>query len=194
MATLETIEKSLGDCKRCKLCETRTNIVFGHGDPNAKWVFIGEAPGAEEDLCGLPFVGRSGRLLTDLINETGWGKESVYIMNILGCRPPANRVPQTNEVEACSPFLYQKLSAINPAVITTLGTSATKFLLKNVSAPISKLRGSTIPWSTSVVVPTYHPSYVIRRNNRALEDIRADLGLAVAELVIRGIGPIKSEV
>jgi len=147
------------------LCDGRTNIVFGVGDPNAALMFVGEAPGEDEDRQGLPFVGRAGQLLTRMIAAMGRSRETVYITNIVKCRPPNNRNPQPDEIAACSPFLYQQIRAIRPKVICALGTFSARTLL-GAQAPISGLRGRFHPLpqfpDTIRVMPTYHPAYLLR--------------------------------
>src|SRR4030095_8402254 len=136
--TLDTIREDIGDCQRCKLAPTRTNIVFGSGNPNAELVFVGEAPGYEEDQQGLPFVGAAGQLLTKIIESTGVKREDVYICNILKCRPPNNRNPEPDEVLACSPFLKRQIASIRPRIVCCLGKFAAQTMLRN-AAPITRL-------------------------------------------------------
>ena len=160
--TLQKIEKELGDCKRCKLYSTRTNIVFGVGNMNADLVFVGEGPGAEEDKQGIPFVGKAGQLLTQII-EKGMGlkRNDVYICNIVKCRPPGNRDPEKEEIEACRPFLEKQIKAINPKVIVSLGRPAASTLLgRNVA--ITKERGSWHSFKGYKLMLTYHPAYLLR--------------------------------
>lgn len=160
--TLKVIEDELGDCKRCKLCSTRTNIVFGSGNENADIVFVGEGPGKDEDLQGAPFVGKAGRLLTQII-EKGMGlkRKDVYICNIVKCRPPENRDPEKEEIEACSPFLEKQIKAINPKVVVALGKPASSTLLgRNVL--ITRERGSWHSFMGYKVMITYHPAYLLR--------------------------------
>ncbi|MDO9528945.1 MAG: uracil-DNA glycosylase [Syntrophales bacterium] len=159
--TLEEIRGALGDCQRCSLHEARNNLVFGEGNPNADLVFVGEAPGADEDLQGRPFVGRAGQLLTKIINAMGLTREEVYICNILKCRPPGNRNPRPEEIRVCEPFLIEQIRAINPEVICALGTFAAHTLL-NTDAPISLLRGKFHSYQGIKFMPTYHPAYLLR--------------------------------
>ncbi len=160
--TLEAIRSELGDCRRCKLCSTRTNIVFGVGNPNADLMFVGEAPGADEDEQGEPFVGRAGQLLTKIIEAMGFQRSDVYIANILKCRPPNNRPPEPDEVATCEPFLFKQIDSIKPKVIVALGTHAAHTLLK-IDTPISKIRGHVLDFRGDVkVVPTFHPAYLLR--------------------------------
>lgn len=162
MENLDNIVRELGDCKRCKLHSTRKTIVFGVGDSNANLMFIGEAPGADEDEKGEPFIGRAGKLLTSTIESIGITRSDVYICNIVKCRPPGNRDPQPDEIEACFPFLDKQIEAVNPKVIVTLGSPSTRTLLKS-SIPISSIRGKWQTYKTYQVLPTFHPSYVMRK-------------------------------
>jgi DNA polymerase len=163
-------------CTRCALSESRTQVVFGTGDPAADVVFVGEAPGAEEDRQGLPFVGRSGQLLDRLMQEEmGMRRgEGVYILNTLRCRPPGNRDPQPEEIDACWPWLEAQLDLIRPKVVVTLGNFSTKLLLKT-RLGITKLRGRSYPWRDGVLVPTYHPAAVLRSGGGPMAQMRADL-------------------
>ena len=159
--TLEDIRKELGDCQRCPLHQGRNNLVFGEGNPNANLVFVGEAPGADEDLKGKPFIGRAGQLLTKIIKAMGLTREEIYICNILKCRPPGNRNPKPEEILACEPFLIKQLQAIKPEVICALGTFAAHTLL-NTKVPISLLRGKFHSYQGIKFMPTYHPAYLLR--------------------------------
>ena len=159
--TLEDIMKELGDCQRCPLHQGRNNLVFGEGNPNADLVFVGEAPGADEDLQGRPFVGRAGQLLTKIIKAMGLTREEIYICNILKCRPPGNRNPKPEEILACEPFLIKQLQVIKPEVICALGTFAAHTLL-NTKVPISLLRGKFHSYQGIKFMPTYHPAYLLR--------------------------------
>ena len=152
-------EISASDC--CQLCRTRTNLVFGSGSPDAGLVFVGEAPGREEDLQGLPFVGRAGRLLTKIIESIGFKREDVYICNILKCRPPDNRNPLPTEILACEDYLVRQLEIIKPKVICALGKFAAQTLLKDQTA-ISKLRGKIFDYHGIKLIPTFHPAYLLR--------------------------------
>jgi uracil-DNA glycosylase family 4 len=147
-------------CPRCRLAESRTQVVFGVGDPDADLLFIGEAPGFHEDKKGEPFVGAAGQLLTRMLGDIGLRREDVYIANILKCRPPGNRDPLPDEVEACTPWLVEQLSIIQPKVVTTLGNFATKFVL-NTTQGITRLRGQTFPWHGRTVIPTFHPAAIL---------------------------------
>jgi DNA polymerase len=173
--SLSAVQKELGDCTRCKLSETRKNIVFGSGNPNADLVFVGEGPGADEDEQGLPFVGRSGKKLTEII-EKGMGlnrEKDTYICNIVKCRPPGNRDPEAEEIAACKPFLIEQLKAIKPKVIVALGKPASSTLLGRV-VPIVKERGTWHEYEGIKLMLTFHPSYLIRfytlENRKAVHD------------------------
>ena len=165
--SLEDIRNEIGDCKRCKLWHTRKNIVFGSGNPKAELVFVGEGPGEDEDIQGLPFVGRAGQKLTEII-EKGMGlkRKDVYICNIVKCRPPENREPEPDEVAACKPFLEKQITVIKPKVIVTLGRPATATLLNSKKITISRIRGVWHEYSISTgiikLMPTYHPAYLLR--------------------------------
>jgi uracil-DNA glycosylase family 4 len=161
--SLGDVQRELGECTRCRLCEDRNRIVFGDGNPNASLMFIGEGPGQEEDARGLPFVGRSGELLTKMI-EAGLQipRKDVYICNIVKCRPPKNRTPQPDEVATCKPFLDSQIDAIRPKTIVTLGRPATSLLLgQDVS--ISRVRGTWQSYRGIPVMPTFHPAYILRQ-------------------------------
>jgi DNA polymerase len=161
-ADLGGLRAFIGDCQRCKLAPLRTNLVFGVGDPNADLMFVGEAPGADEDAKGEPFVGRAGQLLTDII-ERGMGlkRTQVYICNVIKCRPPENRNPEPDEVAACEPFLFRQIELVRPRAIVGLGAFAVHSLLK-VKTPISKLRGVWQSVRGVRMMPTFHPSYLLR--------------------------------
>lgn len=171
---LAAIREDLGDCRRCKLAPTRRNIVFGQGNPQARLLFVGEAPGADEDEQGLAFVGRAGQLLTDII-EKGFKlkRQDVYIANILKCRPPGNRNPEQDEVLSCGPFLERQVAAIRPHVIVALGKFAAHWLLKTAE-PITRLRGRMGTFQGIPVMPTYHPAYLLR-NPSAKKDVWEDV-------------------
>ncbi len=160
-AELVRIREDLGDCKRCTLHETRTQIVFGVGDPRAELVFVGEAPGRDEDLQGEPFVGRAGQLLTKMISAMGYSREQVYIANIIKCRPPQNRNPEPDEIISCEPFLIRQLGAIHPKVICALGKFAAQTLLRT-EEKISSLRGRWFEYQGIRIIATYHPAYLLR--------------------------------
>ena len=158
--TLADIREELGDCARCRLGKTRTSLVFGVGNPNARLVFVGEAPGRDEDLQGEPFVGEAGQLLTRIITRMGLKREDVYICNVLKCRPPGNRNPEPEEIEQCGPFMLRQVKAIAPEVIVALGTFAAHTLL-DTKVPISKLRGHFHDYHGIPLIPTFHPSFLL---------------------------------
>src|ERR1700744_4576053 len=169
--TLDKILADIGDCTRCRLHKDRNKIVFGTGSPGAKLVFVGEGPGADEDAQGLPFVGRAGQLLTQMIEGTS-AKEGiplkradVYICNVVKCRPPENRTPEPDEMEICGQFLFRQLSAIRPAAICALGSTAAKALLGGKDG-VTKLRGKWLKWNDIPLIVTYHPSYLLRPYNQ----------------------------
>jgi DNA polymerase len=159
--SLAEIEDWMGNCQRCKLNTTRKNIVFGTGNSKPDLVFVGEGPGADEDEQGKPFVGRAGQLLTKMIEAMGIKREDVYITNVVKCRPPANRNPEPEEISSCSPFLENQLKVLKPKVICTLGTFASQTLLKT-EEKISKLRGRFHPYQGMLLMPTFHPAYLLR--------------------------------
>lgn len=158
---LARLEARIQGCTRCKLSQGRTTIVFGSGNPNAGLVAIGEAPGAEEDIQGKPFVGRAGQLLTKMLESVGLSRDEVYICNIVKCRPPGNRNPEPEEIASCEPFLLGQLTAIHPKVILALGNFAAQTLLKT-REPIGKLRGRLHTYHSMVLVPTFHPAFLLR--------------------------------
>jgi DNA polymerase len=169
---LKLIREDLGDCTRCKLAKTRTNIVFGVGDPRAELMFVGEGPGADEDAQGEPFVGRAGQLLNNMIKAMGIRREDVYIANVVKCRPPGNRQPERDETETCSPFLMRQIAAIKPKVVVALGATAAKNLLA-MSGSMMELRGrfydfmpvggaSDPDWKGTKLAVTYHPAFLLR--------------------------------
>lgn len=180
--TLAQIRSDIGDCRRCRLCETRKNIVFGSGDEAARLVFVGEGPGADEDEQGLPFVGRAGQLLTQMIDGTAakdglpLRRENCYIANVVKCRPPENRTPQPDEMEICGQFLFRQLMAMKPKAICALGATAARALL-NTKEGVTKMRGNWYRWHGIPVMVTYHPSYLLRAYNaeakkEAWQDLR----------------------
>lgn len=180
--TLATIRGDIGECRRCRLCEARKTIVFGSGNESARLVFVGEGPGADEDDQGVPFVGRAGQLLTQMIDNTAKkegipiSRQDVYICNVVKCRPPENRTPLPDEMEICGQFLYRQLMTLKPKAICALGATATKALL-NSKVGITKLRGEWQKWNNIPVMVTYHPSYLLRQYNQqakreAWEDLK----------------------
>lgn len=161
-ASLDELRAEIGDCRRCKLCKGRTHIVFGVGNPRAKLMFVGEGPGRDEDLQGEPFVGRAGQLLTDIITKgMGMKREDVYIANVVKCRPPENRNPESDEVAACEPFLKKQIDLVRPDVIVGLGKFAVQTLLQS-KVPITKLRGNWHSYHGIKLMPTFHPAYLLR--------------------------------
>ncbi len=179
--SLQQLHEFIGDCRRCKLWPMRTNLVFGVGNEKAELMFVGEAPGADEDLRGEPFVGRAGQLLTDII-ERGMGmpRSEVYICNVIKCRPPGNRNPEPDEVAACEPFLFRQIELVRPRVIVGLGTFAVQALLK-VKTPISKLRGNWHELRGIRMMPTFHPAYLLR-NPADKRLVWQDIQLVMKEL------------
>lgn len=167
-ASLEAIREDIGDCQRCKLHEHRRTIVFGEGNPQAKLVFVGEGPGAEEDATGRPFVGRAGQLLDKIIVAIGLKREDVYIANIVKCRPPGNRTPERDEVDTCEPFLLRQLALIRPEVIVALGSPAFQCLLRT-REPITRARGEWRDWNGIKVMPTFHPAFLLRSPDKKRE-------------------------
>jgi len=159
--TLKTISADLRNCQRCKLCSSRTKIVFGAGNPNARLMFVGEGPGYNEDLSGQPFVGKAGQLLTKIIKAMNLTREQVYICNIIKCRPPGNRNPEPDEIKTCLPFLEKQIAAVKPEFICALGKIAAQVLL-NSTAPISQLRGSFFDYKGIKLMPTFHPAFLLR--------------------------------
>ncbi|MGE0872654.1 MAG: uracil-DNA glycosylase [Kofleriaceae bacterium] len=183
--SLAQIRDELGDCTRCKLHPTRTKIVFGVGAEDTPLMFVGEAPGEQEDKRGEPFVGRAGELLDKMIEAMGWTRSTVYIANTLKCRPPGNRNPQPDELEKCIPFLNAQIETIAPRIIVALGRPAANQLLRT-DAPISSLRGRFHDRHGAKVMPTFHPAYLLREPDRK-RDTWADLRLVIAELERLGI-------
>ncbi len=178
--TLADVAAEAAGCTRCRLAVGRTQVVFGVGSPTADLMFVGEAPGYHEDKQGEPFVGAAGQLLTRTLNDVvGLERTDVYICNVLLCRPPGNRDPQDDEIEACTPWLVEKVSLIQPRVIATLGNFATKFVL-NVQQGITRMRGRVYPWHGRTVIPTFHPAAVLRgggERSRQFSEFRGDFEL-----------------
>jgi uracil-DNA glycosylase len=183
--TLEKIRKDMGDCTRCRLHTARHSIVFGSGSPQARLVFVGEGPGADEDAQGLPFVGRAGQLLTQMIEGTAkregipLERKDVYICNVVKCRPPENRTPEPDEMEICGQFLFRQLSAIQPKAICALGATAARALLGRKEG-VTRMRGNWFKWRDIPLMVTYHPSYLLRAYNQdakreAWEDLKKAL-------------------
>ena len=183
-AALLSIRRDLGECTRCKLSAGRTHLVFGVGNPEAELMFVGEGPGADEDLQGEPFVGRAGQLLTKMIEAMGFRREDVYIANVVKCRPPDNRNPEPDEIGACEPFLRAQIAAIHPRVIVALGKFAAQTLLRDPT-PITRLRGGWREYEGVRLMPTFHPAYLLRspaEKGKAWEDLKlvlSELGRAL---------------
>jgi DNA polymerase len=178
--TLPIVRSDLGECTRCKLHKTRNKIVFGDGSATADLVFVGEGPGADEDAQGLPFVGRAGKLLTQMIEAMGLQRKDVYICNVVKCRPPGNRQPEKDEVEACSPFLFRQLDVLQPKVIVCLGATAAQTLLQT-NRGISHFRGEWLEYRGFKMMATYHPAYLLR-NPAAKSEVWKDLQKVMGEL------------
>jgi len=179
--TLDEIRRELGDCQRCKLCSGRKQIVFGSGNPKAELVFVGEGPGEEEDKQGIPFVGAAGQLLTKMIEAMKFSRDTVYICNVVKCRPPGNRNPEPDEIQACEPFLRAQLRVIKPKVIVALGKFAAQTLLREDTA-ITRLRGQWRQYEGIDLMPTFHPAYLLRSPDEKkkawmdLQDVMKKLG------------------
>jgi uracil-DNA glycosylase family 4 len=182
--SLEKIKEYIGDCRRCRLCERRSTIVFGDGHPRAELMFIGEGPGHDEDVQGLPFVGRAGKLLTQMIEAMGLARKDVYIANVVKCRPPENRTPEKDEVATCSAFLHRQIDVIRPKVIVCLGGVAAQTLL-NTNRSISHFRGEWLEFRGARLLATYHPAYLLRNPN-AKGDVWKDLQKVMAVLGLAG--------
>lgn len=180
--TLEALSLHIGDCHRCPLGDTRTRLVFGVGDPHARLMFIGEAPGRNEDLRGEPFVGAAGALLDELLASIGLVRSQVYIANILKCRPPGNRDPLPAEVETCTPFLREQVRLIDPGLLVTLGNHATKFVLKTGEG-ITRLRGSVRSVGTFTVLPIFHPAAALY--DRTKRDVLFQDFATIGDLLVK---------
>jgi uracil-DNA glycosylase len=178
--TLLRIREDIGDCTRCRLHKKRNHIVFADGNPKAELVFVGEGPGADEDATGIPFVGRAGKLLTQMIQAMGLQREDVYICNVVKCRPPENRQPEPDEVTTCSPYLVRQLEVVNPKVIVCLGATAAQTLLETTTG-ISKFRGQWQDFRGKKLLATYHPAYLLR-NPAAKSEVWKDLQKVMGEL------------
>ena len=182
---LTAIRDDIGDCTRCKLhTQGRTQVVFGVGNPSADLMFVGEAPGADEDIQGIPFVGRAGQLLTKMIEAMGFKRDEVYIANVLKCRPPGNRNPEPDEIATCEPFLFRQLASIQPKVVIALGAFAARTLLQTQD-PISRLRGRVFDYRGVKLIPTFHPSFLLRSpgyKREAWDDLKKALALLGREI------------
>jgi DNA polymerase len=176
MRTIEEAALEASTCTRCRLSQGRTQVVYGVGDPNADLMFIGEGPGFHEDKQGEPFVGPAGQLLNQVLGEIGLRREQVYINNVVMCRPPGNRDPLPDEIEACKPWLDERIELIDPSVVVTLGNWATRFVL-GPRVSISRVRGQRFPWNGRTVIPTFHPAAILHGGGQAskqMESLRAD--------------------
>lgn len=182
-AALQIIRDDIGDCTRCALHKGRNKIVFADGDPNARLMFVGEGPGADEDAQGLPFVGRAGQLLNNMINAMGLKREEVYIANVVKCRPPGNRTPEPEEANTCSPFLFGQIDVVHPEVIVALGATAATYLLGQ-RQPLAGLRGRMHSVRGTRLIVTYHPAYLLR-DPRQKKEAWADLQIAMRELGLK---------
>jgi len=191
---LARIREEIGDCTRCKLHTLgRTQIVFGVGNPSADLMFVGEAPGADEDIQGIPFVGKAGQLLTRMIEAMGFTRDEIYIANVLKCRPPGNRNPEPDEIATCEPFLFQQLASVEPKVVIALGAFAARTLLKT-DAPISRLRGRVFDYRGAKLIPTFHPSYLLRspaNKREAWDDLK--LALSILGRPVPGTPPAAAD-
>ncbi|HSJ36155.1 MAG TPA: uracil-DNA glycosylase [Acidimicrobiia bacterium] len=177
MTELQQLRVTAESCTMCRLSQTRTQVVFGVGEPDSQLMFVGEAPGRNEDLQGVPFVGRAGRLLDGLLDEVGIPRDTVYIANVLKCRPPNNRDPQPDEIDACKGYLRQQIRLIRPSVVVTLGNFATKLLL-NTTTGITRLRGQAFPWWLgATLIPTFHPAAALRGGEKVTQAMREDFQL-----------------
>jgi uracil-DNA glycosylase len=186
LAELQQVATEASTCTRCRLAEERTQVVFGTGTAQAALMFIGEGPGAEEDRQGLPFVGRSGKLLDQLLlDELDLRRDAVYIANVVKCRPPGNRDPRPDEIDACRPYLTAQLDLIRPAVVVTLGRFAAQWLLQTTEG-ITRLRGRSYPFAHGVLIPTLHPAAALRGGAEPLAQMRADFVRAKVALAEAG--------
>lgn len=176
VAEMEELRATAVACTKCRLAEGRTQVVFGDGNPQADVVFVGEAPGQREDEQGVPFVGPSGKLLDRLLGEIGLERSDAYIANVVKCRPPKNRDPRPDEIDACKGYLREQLRFIDPKVVVTLGNFSSKLLL-NTETGITRLRGTAYEWWGRYLVPTFHPAAALRGSAQVLEDMRFDFGL-----------------
>ncbi|MEE8490746.1 MAG: uracil-DNA glycosylase [Acidimicrobiia bacterium] len=183
-AALQLLAKEAAGCVRCRLHEGRTNVVFGEGNPEADLMFIGEGPGQHEDEQGLPFVGRSGELLSSLLEAVGLSRSQVYIANVVKCRPPGNRDPRQDEIDECKGYLAEQIRLVDPAVVITLGNFSTKLLLKT-EVGITRMRGQAYPWWGRHVVPTFHPAAALRGRSQVVEQMQADIELALSVIANR---------
>ena len=182
-AALQLIRDEIGDCTRCALHTGRNKLVFGDGDPNARLMFVGEGPGADEDAQGLPFVGRAGQLLNNMIAAMGLKREQVYIANVVKCRPPSNRAPEPDEANTCTQFLFRQIDVVRPQVLVALGATAATYLL-GTRQPLTGLRGRLHAYRGTQLIVTYHPAYLLR-DPRQKKEAWADLQIAMQELGLK---------
>jgi uracil-DNA glycosylase len=182
-SALRLIREEIGDCTRCALHKGRNKLVFADGDPDARLMFVGEGPGADEDAQGLPFVGRAGQLLNNMISAMGLAREQVYIANVVKCRPPQNRTPEPDEANTCSPFLFRQIDVVRPEVIVALGATAATYLLGQ-RQPLAGLRGRVHSFRGSKLIVTYHPAFLLR-DPRQKKEAWADLQIAMRELGLK---------
>jgi DNA polymerase len=183
VAALEMIRDEIGDCTRCALHKGRNKIVFADGDPNARLMFVGEGPGADEDAQGFPFVGRAGQLLNNMIAAMGLKREQVYIANVVKCRPPGNRTPEPDEANTCTPFLFRQIDVVRPQVLVALGATAATYLLGH-RQPLAGLRGRVHAFRGMQLIVTYHPAFLLR-DPRQKKEAWADLQMAMKELGLK---------
>ena len=186
VAALQLIRDDIGDCTRCALHAGRNKLVFADGDPNAQLMFVGEGPGADEDAQGLPFVGKAGQLLNNMITAMGVKREQVYIANVVKCRPPGNRTPEPDEGNTCSPFLFRQIDVVRPHVLVALGATAATYLL-GIRQPLAGLRGRVHAFRGTQLIVTYHPAYLLR-DPRQKKEAWADLQIAMKELGLKPPG------
>ena len=182
-AVLELIRQEIGDCTRCALHASRNKLVFGDGDAQARILFVGEGPGADEDAQGIPFVGRAGQLLNNMIAAMGLKREDVYIANVVKCRPPGNRTPEPDEANTCSPFLFRQIDVVRPEVLVALGATAATYLLGQ-RQPLAGLRGRVHSFRGTKLIVTYHPAFLLR-DPRQKKEAWADLQIAMRELGLK---------
>jgi uracil-DNA glycosylase family 4 len=182
-AALQIIRDEIGDCTRCALHKGRNKLVFGDGDPNARLMFVGEGPGADEDAQGLPFVGKAGQLLNNMIAAMGLKREQVYIANVVKCRPPGNRTPEPDEANTCTPFLFRQIDVVRPQVLVALGATAATYLLGH-RQPLAGLRGRVHAFRGTQLIVTYHPAFLLR-DPRQKKEAWADLQIAMKELGLK---------
>ena len=182
-AALQIIRDEIGDCTRCALHKGRNKLVFADGDPNARLMFVGEGPGADEDAQGLPFVGKAGQLLNNMITAMGLKREQVYIANVVKCRPPGNRTPEPDEANTCTPFLFQQIDVVRPQVLVALGATAATYLLGR-KQPLAGLRGRVHAFRGTQLIVTYHPAFLLR-DPRQKKEAWADLQIAMKELGLK---------